>query len=98
MELYIRHIFLWLIRVHGYNYTNEPMAFLLEDSEIKETIRPYIMARITDVKAFINDYPFARKPKNKKINLIIKDNMAKWNNGSFLLYWDENKNTVCKRT
>lgn len=94
---YISAHFSMVDKVHGYNYTNEPIAFLLEDSEIKETIRPYIMARITDVKGFINDYPFLRKPKNKKINLIIKDNMAKWNNGSFLIYWDENKNTVCKR-
>ena len=94
---YISAHFSMVDKVHGYNYTNEPMAFLLEDSEIKETIRPYIMARITDVKAFIINYPFLRKPKNKKINLIIKDNMAKWNNGSFLIYWDEDRNTICKR-
>ena len=94
---YISAHFSMVDKVHGYNYTNEPMAFLLEDSEIKETIRPYIMARITDVKGFINDYPFLRKPKNKKINLIIKDNMAKWNNGSFLIYWDEDRNIVCKK-
>ena len=75
---YISAHFSMVDEVKGYNYTNEPIAFLLEDSEIKETIRPYIMARITDVKGFINNYPFLRKPKNKKINLIIKDDMAKW--------------------
>ena len=94
---YISAHFSMVDKVQGYNYTNEPVAFLLEDSEIKETIRPYIMARITDVKGFIANYPFLRKPKNKKINLIIKDNMAKWNNGSFLIYWDENREVVCKR-
>lgn len=94
---YISAHFSMVDEVKGYNYTNEPIAFLLEDSEIKETIRPYIMARITDVKGFINNYPFLRKPKNKKINLIIKDDMAKWNNASFMIYWNEDKQTVCKR-
>ncbi len=94
---YISAHFSMVDEVKGYNYTNEPIAFLLEDSEIKETIRPYIMARITDVKGFINNYPFLRKPKNKKINLIIKDEMAKWNNASFMIYWNEDKQTVCKR-
>lgn len=94
---YIFAHFSMVDEVKGYNYTNEPIAFLLEDSEIKETIRPYIMARITDVKGFINNYPFLRKPKNKKINLIIKDDMAKWNNASFMIYWNEDKQTVCKR-
>ena len=83
--------------VKGYNYTNDPIAFLLDDSEIKETIRPYIMARITDVKEFIIKYPFLKKPKNRKINLVIEDNMAKWNNKNFIIYFDENKNTICKR-
>ena len=97
---YISAHFSMVDEVKGYNYTNEPIAFLLEDSEIKETIRPYIMARITDVKGFINNYPFLRKPKNKRINLIIKDDMAKWNNASFMIYWNnsnEDKYTVCKR-
>lgn len=94
---YISAHFSMVDEVKGYNYTNEPIAFLLEDSEIKETIRPYIMARITDIKGFINNYPFLRKPKNKKINLIIKDDMAKWNNASFMIYWNEDKQTVCKR-
>ena len=94
---YISAHFSMVDEVKGYNYTNEPIAFLLEDSEIKETIRPYIMARITDVKGFINNYPFLRKPKNKKINLIIKDDMAKWNNANFMIYWNEDKQTVCKR-
>ena len=29
--------------------------------------------------------------------VVVKDNMAKWNNGSFLIYWEENRNIVCKR-
>lgn len=39
MELYLRH-FSMIDKVVGNNYTNEPMAFLLEDSEIQEEIEP----------------------------------------------------------
>jgi predicted acetyltransferase len=38
--------------VRGSTYSNEPMAFDLDDSAIKETIRPYIMGRIIDVPVF----------------------------------------------
>ena len=37
----------------GDNYSGEPMAYLFEDSEIEETIAPYIMARIVDVENFL---------------------------------------------
>ena len=35
-------------QVQGDTYTDEPLAFLLEDASIKETISPYYMARIVD--------------------------------------------------
>lgn len=93
---YIRAHFSMIDKVIGFNYTNEPIAFLLEDSEIKETIRPYIMARITDVYKFISDYPFSSRLKNEKLHLIIDDSMAKWNCGDFSISWDSNGRTVCK--
>ena len=37
-------------RVEGSTYTDEPLAFLLEDSEIRETIEPNVMGRIIDVR------------------------------------------------
>jgi hypothetical protein len=45
-------------RVEGSTYTDEPLAFLLEDASIKESISPYYMARIVDFPAFVADYPF----------------------------------------
>lgn len=83
--------------VIGDNYTSEPIAFILEDPEIKETICPYIMARITDVEKFITDYPFSYRPKTEKIHLIIDDPMAKWNSGDFSIFWDDNGRTLCKK-
>ena len=42
--------------VRGNNYYSEPIAFELDDSDIKETIRPYAMGRIIDVAQFISQY------------------------------------------
>lgn len=41
--------------VHGDIYKNEPLAFLIEDSQI-EQIEPYFMARIVDVKNSFNGF------------------------------------------
>lgn len=45
-------------RVEGSTYTDEPLAFLLEDASITETISPYYMGRIVDFPQFIAAYPF----------------------------------------
>ncbi|MGC6767475.1 GNAT family N-acetyltransferase [Enterococcus sp. LJL128] len=73
--------------VKGSIYKNEPLAFLLEDSQIKETIEPYFMARIVDVKEFLLNYPF--KETAEPFHLIIDDPVAEWNNGVFGLQWAE---------
>ena len=43
--------------VHGNTYFSEPIAFEIDDGDIKETIRPYAMGRIVDVASFLEDYP-----------------------------------------
>ena len=42
--------------VRGNNYYSEPIAFELDDSDIKETIRPYTMGRIIDIRQFFAKY------------------------------------------
>ena len=42
--------FSMISKVIGNTFTDEPLAFLLEDADIKETISPYYMARIVDVE------------------------------------------------
>ncbi len=66
--------------VKGYNYSSEPIAFWLEDSDIKETIRPYIMGRIVDVELFLKKYAFNDIKRDAKITFVIKDSLLKWNN------------------
>lgn len=69
--------------VKGRTYTNEPIAFLLEDSEIVETIQPYYMARIVDVKAFLEKYPFRFRLGEPSFHLTIRDPLLEWNQGNF---------------
>lgn len=54
---YISAHFSMITQVRGDNYSGEPMAYLFEDSEIEETIAPYIMARIVDVESFCRSIP-----------------------------------------
>ena len=69
--------------VRGNTYSNESIAFDLDDSAIKETVRPYIMGRIIDIPAFLKRY--SCKPKEKKITIAfaIRDELLGWNNQTF---------------
>ncbi|WP_312497340.1 GNAT family N-acetyltransferase [Enterococcus sp.] len=67
--------------VKGEIYTNQPLSFYLEDSQIKETIEPYYMARIVDVTEFLKHFPF--KAFNGAFHFVVSDPVAKWNNGIF---------------
>ena len=84
-------------KVVGYNYTNEPMAFLLEDSEIEEKIQPYMMARIVDFEAFMRDYPFDIVSTKDKLHFILDDPVMECNRGDFSLGWDERGHTRLER-
>lgn len=92
---YIGSHFSMIDEVRGNNFTGEPLAFLLEDSEITETIEPYIMARIVDVKEFILKYPFQMTPDDLRICLKVHDKMAAWNEKDFFLSWDDGE-TLCE--
>lgn len=47
--------------VRGSSYSGEPIAFELEDGDIRETIRPYIMGRIVDVEHFFKNIIVIRR-------------------------------------
>lgn len=74
-------------KVDGITYRNEPIAFLLEDSHINETIEPYFMARIVDVKAFLESYPFWEK--SESFHFVVTDPIANWNEGVFGVQFTE---------
>jgi predicted acetyltransferase len=73
-------------KVLGAIYTDEPLAFWLEDGDIKETIAPYFMARIVDVKQFINQYPFRAPGIDINLTILLNDPLLEWNQGLFTLH------------
>ena len=66
---------------YGKTAGNEPVAFLLEDSEIIQKVSPYFMARIVDVEKFLETYPFDEP--NFHIRFSIIDRLVDWHNGIY---------------
>ena len=89
---FINAHFSMISEVKGKTFRNESIAFLLEDSEIVETIRPYYMARIVDVKAFLEKFPF--NGKSEPFYFVVQDSLLEWNRGIFSLSWDEKDNVI----
>ena len=85
-------------KVIGDTYTDEPLAFLFEDADIKESISPYFMARIVDLESFIEQYPF--KPDNvvRQWTFKMDDPILAWNQGYFKLVIDKNGKGKVSRT
>lgn len=77
--------------VRGSNYFSEPIAFTLDDSDIKETIRPYIMGRIIDVEAFLKHYRFTPHVNGASFTLHITDPFLEWNNKTFTITIENNR-------
>jgi predicted acetyltransferase len=77
--------FSMISKVVGNIYTDEPLAFLLEDADIKETISPYYMARIVDLEQFITQYPFKTGNKERVWTFTLDDPLLPWNQGTFTI-------------
>ncbi len=77
-------------KIKGANYSNHNLAFLLEDGHIKETTKPYIMARIVDVEQFLKDYPFDSINFDTTICFIVSDPLLDWNKKAFILHFKSN--------
>ena len=75
---FIRAHYSMIDAVKGHIYTGEPLAFLLDESQIQETIEPYFMARIVDVAQFLRLYPF--EGSIRPFHFVVTDPMAEWNN------------------
>lgn len=75
--------------VQGNIYKNDPIHFMLDDGQIKETIEPYYMARIVDVTGFLNNFPFKDSEVFTPFHFVISDPIAEWNQGVFGLVKDE---------
>lgn len=69
--------------VHGNTYDSESIAFEMADSDITETLKPYVMGRIIDIKQFFEQYVCDDSVKETHITFHVKDDFLKWNNGKF---------------
>jgi len=78
--------------VKGKIYKNEPLAFFLDDSEITENITPYYMARIVDVKAFLEFFPFVNL--KEPFHFVVNDPVVEWNNGDFCVTESKNGKNI----
>lgn len=84
--------------VHGNTYFSEPIAFEMDDGDIKETIRPYAMGRIIDVEAFLQDYPCDPDGGTLLIELDITDRLLPWNNRTFQVCFSDGHCTTTTKT
>ena len=77
--------FSMVTKVVGNTYMDEPLAFWLEDGDIKETISPYYMARIVDAEQFISQFPFKKLGEEFTLTFQLHDPILVWNQGVFTL-------------
>ena len=69
--------------VRGNTYDGEPIAFELDDGDIREVIRPYIMGRIVDVEQFITGYACDPGEPGVCFAFEIEDEFLACNNRTF---------------
>jgi predicted acetyltransferase len=62
---------------------DDMLPFLLNEPRIRQELVPHFMARIVDVRAFLEQYPFAPLGKEWRFVLRVEDGSAPWNNGMF---------------
>ncbi|CAM3363484.1 enhanced intracellular survival protein Eis [Marinicrinis lubricantis] len=67
---------------------DDDLTYVLDDPRIGQEIVPYFMARIVEVKGFIEAYPFARG-EEIAFSLHVTDQHAPWNDGGFHIRIDE---------
>ena len=91
---YIRAHDSMIDEVRGNSYYNEPIAFEMDDGDIREMIRPYIMGRIVDVEGFINAYHCDPIEKDTRIYFDITDDFLEWNNRKFTVFFHDGNCTV----
>lgn len=80
---YIHAHYSMIDEVRGNTYFNEPIAFDLDDSDITETIRPYIMGRIVDVEGFLESYRCDPAAPDTRLVLDVSDGVVGANDRAF---------------
>ena len=88
---YIRAHESMIDEIRGNTYFSEPIAFEMDDGDIKEIIRPYCMGRIVDVEQFFAQYPCYPDDEPARITFSVTDELLPWNNRSFNVLFEDGK-------
>ena len=80
--------------IRGNSYYNEPIAFDMDDGDIREVIRPYIMGRIVDVEQFLVSYRCNPNEDGVTISFEITDRFLPWNNKTISIYFQNGSCTI----
>ena len=73
---------------------NDPLLFTIINPKVKVEQIAFPMARIVDVSAFLQIYPFNWQGSECQITLNIIDEYAPWNNGTYTVIPGETGNTI----
>ncbi len=91
---YIRAHDSMIDEVRGSSYFSDPIAFELEDGDIRETIRPYIMGRIVDVEQFFPKYHCDPTADDVCISFAVSDAFLPWNNKIYTVRFHKGECTI----
>ncbi len=91
---YIRAHDSMIDEARGNSYYNEPIAFELEDGDIREVIRPYIMGRIVDIRQFLERYNCAPNKEGTSFTFEITDDFLPWNNTTLSVRFSHGKSMI----
>ncbi|MGM1050283.1 MAG: GNAT family N-acetyltransferase [Bacillota bacterium] len=59
---------------------DDQLPYMLPDPRVTQEIVPYFMARIVDLKSFLEQYSFEAN-REAELMISVKDSVAPWNNG-----------------
>ena len=91
---YIRAHDSMIDEVRGSSYFSDPIAFELEDGDIRETIRPYIMGRIVDVEQFFPKYHCDPTADDVCVSFAVTDVFLPWNNKTYTVRFHKGTCTI----
>ena len=91
---YIRAHDSMIDEVTGSSYFSDLIAFELDDGDICETIRPYIMGRIVDMEQFFTKYHCSPSANDIRIAFEIADSFLPWNNRTISVCFNNGECTL----
>ncbi|SDY08209.1 Predicted acetyltransferase [Evansella caseinilytica] len=65
---------------------NDGLPFILPDPKVERQLTSYFMARIVDVKAFLEKVPFRISEGDSTVVLHVSDKFCQWNDGTYFLH------------